>query len=526
MPKQKKDPIITRFPPEPSGYPHAGHLKAIYANLTTAQKTKGHTILRFDDTNPSTSKQEYVDSILKSLNDYGLLEQFSNHASPSFASDHFDAILNIMKQLISQGDAYFDKSTAEEISTQRHELTASPYRDSSIEENLTMWDDFVAGKLPNVVGRFKISFNSPNASLRDPIVYRYNSDVHYRTGDKYKVYPTYDLACPVTDSLDGVTLAMRTSEFNEKNDMCKWFFKKLPNIRSVKYQTYSRLVFEYSILSKRKIRELIENGVIESWDDPRLDTLSAELRKGIVPQTWYNYFTKHGISTSNSVEEWDKIYNINRKIIDESSIRIMALSDNHWNLVISDLPESENNKSITVPWSPKDRKNKLGTKEIKLSDKLVIDELDAKLIIIGNLVYLLNFRAIKITSIDTETKTITASCYDTDDGKINFKEMNWMISWMSSEEYNDPALSVNTTYYDYIVTKQSITKEDNVDDYLNKDSKKQKTLHLSHNKKHLQKGQIVQLVRYGFYIVDSVDPMNLIYIREPGNKKQYLLDNI
>lgn len=519
--------IVTRFPPEPSGHPHAGHLKAIYANLQTAQKSKGYTILRFDDTNPSTSKQEYVDSILTSLDDYGLLEKFKNGNNPSYASNYFDVMMNVMKKLIIQGDAYLDKSTPDEISTQRHEMKPSPYRDMSPDENLMMWNDFVAGKLPSVVGRFKISFNSPNASLRDPIVYRYNNSLHFRTGDKYKIYPTYDLACPVTDSLDGVTLAMRTSEFNEKNDLCKWFFKKLPDMRPVSYKSYSRLVFEYSILSKRKIKELIDNNIIESWDDPRLDTLSAELRKGIVPQTWHNYFTKHGISSSNSVEEWDKIYNINRKIIDTSSVRIMAITNNHWNLMIDDLPVVENNVTKIVQWSPKDKHDNLGVKEIKLSSDLVIDDADAKLLKIGDLVYLLNFRAIKITSIDPVTRKISSICYESNEsGIINFKEMNWIISWLTNEEYCNLNLNAITTYYGYIITKQSITKDDNVDDYLNKDSKRHINLHISHNKNHLKKGQIIQLIRFGFYIVDSVEPLNLIFIREPGNRLQYLLSTI
>lgn len=521
--KQPKETVVTRFPPEPSGYPHAGHLKAIYANLMTAQKSKGYTILRFDDTNPSTSTQEYVDSILSSLQQYNLLEQFQNHKNISYASNYFNEMLDILKLMISQGDAYFDSSTPEQISQQRHDLLPSPFRDVSIDENLKLWDDFVAGKNQNMVARFKISYNSPNASLRDPIVYRYNGDTHFKTGDKYKVYPTYDLACPYTDSMDGVTLAMRTSEFNEKNDLNKWFFKKLPHLRSVKYQSYSRLVFEYSILSKRKIRDLIESKMIESWDDPRLDTLTAELRKGIVPETWYNYFTKHGLSTSNSVEEWDKIYNINRKIIDNTSIRVMALTKNQWQLNIIDLPIEDNNTTIEVPWSPKDTQNKLGNTTIKISDQLIIDDADAKLIKKDELVYLLNFKAINVTSVDSENKIITATCHNEE---FQFKDIPWKISWLTRDEVMNPELLTLTTYYDYLVTKKTITKDDNVDNYLNADSKKTIDLHLSHNKKYLKKGMIIQLIRFGFYIVDSEEPLNLVFIREPGNKLQYLLNSL
>lgn len=519
--KKSKEPIITRFPPEPSGYLHAGHLKAMYTNLLTAEKSGGHTILRFDDTNPSTSKQEYVDNIISVLKEYDLLKKFKNGENPSFASDYFDEMLNSIEFLLSQGDAYIDESSAKEIFTQRHLLKPSPYRESSIEYNLGKWFQFKNGKLPTAICRLKISYNSPNAALRDPIVYRYNNEDHYRTGDKYKIYPTYDIACPVADSIDGITMAMRTSEFNERNDLAKWFFKKIPLLRQVKYISYSRLSFEYSILSKRKIRELIEKKIVEDWDDPRLDTLVAELRKGIVPLTWYNYFSKHGVSTTNSVEEWDKIYSINRKIIDNTSFRITALSQNTWELDIEDLPFSLRDDVLKeVPWSPKDKDNKLGNKEIFLSDNLLIDNSDAKLIKEDDLVYLLNFRVIRIVSIDKENRKMKGVCYNEE---FHFKDIPWKISWLTRNEINTP---VKTTYYQYLITKQTIAKDENVDDYLNIDSKKSIDLLLSHNKKVLKKGMIIQLVRFGFYIVDSVEPLNLIFIKEPGNKLQYLLDEL
>lgn len=523
MPKGPKTPQVTRFPPEPSGYPHAGHLKAIYTNLKEAERTKGKTILRFDDTNPSTSKQEYVDNILTLLNEYHLLERFDNGDSPSYASNYFGQMLYITKQLISQGDAYVDESTPDDVRQQRNELKASPFRDIDPKVNLTKWDKFVAGKHPSFVVRLKISYNSPNAALRDPIVYRYNDTPHFRTGSTFCVYPTYDLACPIADSLDGVTLAMRTKEFTEKNDLAKWFFKKVPSLKSVVYKSYSRFALEYSILSKRTIRKLKEDGIIDGWDDPRLDTLSAELRKGILPEAWDTYFQKHGTSNANGIEEWDKILKFNRNIIDDNCIRITALSQQMWTLNINGLKDDEKNVKKSVPWSPKDNGGKkLGMKEINLSDVVMIDEADALPIKEGDLVYLLNFRAIKVTKISPATKKLEAIPYDQD---FEFKDIPWKISWLTLQEVVSHE-TIQTTYYDYIITKPSITKEENVDDFLNKESKSVLYLNLDENQKVLlKKGMIIQLVRFGYYIVDSVKPLNLINIKEPGKKLQYLLEH-
>lgn len=526
-----KTPQVTRFPPEPSGHPHSGHLKAIFTNLKEAEKSGGSTILRFDDTNPSTSKQEFVDSIITALKDYDLLDRFSNGSNPSYASNYFQEMLDLTEILIKQGDAYVDMSTSEEVKTQRQELKPSPYRDNSTEDNMVRWNDFVAGKLVDTaVVRFKIKFDAPNASLRDPIVYRYNDTPHFRTGTKFCVYPTYDLACPVADSLDGVTLALRTKEFTEKNDMCKWFFKKLNGkLRSVVYQTYARFVLEHSILSKRKIRNLIETSHVDGWDDPRLDTLTAELRKGILPEAWAIYFNKHGSSKSDGVEKWDKIYKFNRNIIDASALRIMTLSQNNWQLFIKNLSDSEKNVQKEVQWSPKDKNGeKLGMKKINLSDDLIIDEADAKPLNVGDLVYLLNFRAVRITKIDGDSKIVEAEPYDQE---FEFKDIPWKISWLTRKEATTSS-PVKALYYDYIIDKPSVTKDEDTMDYLTRDSKKQHHLILSHNQSVLEKGMIIQLLRFGFYIVDSVEPLTLIYIKEPGyttdnpaKTYQYLLAN-
>ena len=518
---KSKTPVVTRFPPEPSGYLHIGHLQAIYHNLLTAKRQKGYCILRFDDTNPASSKQHYVDNMLTVLDQYGLLKQFANWEKPSYASDYFSQLLNCMEQLIKQGDAYIDESSSEEIQRLRSTFKPSPYRDTSIDDNLTKWDNFVLGYPPNAVVRLKISYNNPNGSLRDPIAYRNNIvDSHYRTNRDFNVYPTYDFACPIVDSLDGVTLAQRTNEFTDKNDLMKWIFKKLPDLNKMPYKSYSRMVFEYSILSKRKIRELVERKIVDDWDDPRLDTLTAELRKGILPASWENFFTKHGVSNANNVEEWDKMLSINRKIIDNDSKRIMALSQNTWDLIISDLPDEEDNTIKSVCWNPKDKKGVMGNKDIKLSKYLKIDDMDAKLLKQDDIVYLLNFRALTVTNVNVEDKMIEVKCYNEE---FKFSDIPYKISWLTKDELE--LSPVETVYYDYLITKQYLTKDDKFDDHLNPNTMDLLPLYLSHNQSVLEKHMIIQLVRFGYYIVDSIEPLRLIHIREPGNNKQYLLKN-
>jgi len=515
---QTKSQVVTRFPPEPSGYLHLGHLKAIYGNLLTAKKKKGHTILRFDDTNPTTCHQEYVDDIIKVLRDLDLYDRFQK---VSYASDYFTKLLEHQKNLIEKGLSYFDYSTSVEISALRGEMKPSPYRDRSVQENLDDWDKFLKGDLKEAVLRLKIDYRNGNASLRDPISYRTNLTPHYRTGTTFKVYPTYDYACPVVDSLDGVTLAMRTNEFTDKDKLAKWVFKNLPDLAHVIYKSFSRLQFEYSLLSKRKIRELVENGTVEGWDDPRLDTLVAIKRRGLLASTFETFFTQNGVTNSNNIEEWDRIYSLNRKAIDKISKRITALGSNQWDLEIKNYPDLVNSESILekeIPWSPKSPV--LGVQKILLGNQIRIDHHDAKLIKEGDLVYLLNFCPVKITMIDPDQKIIKADFYDQE---FKFSDIPHKISWLRKVEVEN-FKPVETLYFDYLLTKPTINKDDPVSRFVNKDSKHQLELYLNQNHQGLlEKGTIIQLVRFGYYIVDQVSPLSLIYIKEPADKKQYLL---
>ena len=513
----QKPLVVTRFPPEPSGFLHLGHLKAIYGNLITASKKKGYTIFRLDDTNPSTSKQEFVDDIVSVLKKLELYDKFQK---TSYASDYFDNLLEYQKLLIQKALAYFDHSDSSEISKLRNAKEPSSYRETTPDENLSKWDSFIKGELKDVVLRLKIDYNNGNAALRDPIAYRLNLDPHYRTGTKYKVYPTYDFACPIVDSLDGVTLAMRTNEFTDKDGIAKWIFENLPDLKKVKYQSFSRLQFEYSLLSKRKIRELVENKTVDGWEDPRLDTLVAIKRKGLLMETFESFFKSNGISKANKIEEWDRIYSINRKIIDQSSKRITALGHDQWDLEIEDHPDFENFDQVLereVSWSP--RNPDLGKKKILLSPRIRIDHQDAKLIKEDDLVYLLEFCGIKILSMDFEKKIIKAQYGDQE---IPLNQIPHKISWLSQKEIQT-GLVAETFYYDYLLNQPTITKDESVSRLLRKNTKETLNLHLSQNAKDLELGQIVQLVRFGFYKVDSLSPLRLIYIREPGNKKQYLL---
>lgn len=513
---------ITRFPPEPSGHLHVGHLKAIIFNLKKGAWSKnGKTILRFDDTNPSTARQEYVDSILEILKKYNLLENFFKI---TYSSDYFETLLNYQKELIEQGLAYFDYSSKDEISLLRGQKKPSPYRDRGIEENLSDFDLFLKGKLPDVVLRLKINYQSSNSAMRDPISYRFSDQVHYRTGNQYLVYPTYDWACHIIDSLEGVTLAMRTTEYNEKEGVGKWIQEKL-GLRIVKYQTYSRLQFEYSLLSKRKIKKLIDDKRLSDFDDPRLDTLSGLLARGILPETFFKFFDKYGITKGVQIEEWDKVYHLNRNLIDQIAPRVFAIGNGNqkgkeaWTLMIRNLKESQ----IEVPINPK--KKEIGNTQIAVSSNLIIDHYDASLIKEGDFLLLLNWNQVKVDKIDSSKRYIKGEMIFNDSDKKLIKEIPHKISWL--DERDTSYHTIKTNYYPYLLTEKSLTKEQDPINYLSEPLENNINLLVSSKINDFEDGEIVQLIRFGFYkIKDTNMGRELIYIREPANRKQYLLDKL
>ena len=297
----KHKSILTRFPPEPNGYLHIGHAKSICLNFGLAQKFGGATNLRFDDTNPEKEETEYVESIKADVQWLGF-----NWIKECYASDYFDQLYAFAMQLIEKGLAYVDDSTAEEIAQQKGTPTVpgtgNAYRNRSIEENKALFEAMKAGQFKDgeKVLRAKIDLGSPNMHMRDPLLYRIKTAHHHRTGDKWCIYPMYDFAHGQSDSIENITHSVCTLEFIPHRALYDWCIEQLGIFPSHQYE-FARLNMTYTVMSKRKLLQLVQEGHVQSWDDPRMPTISGMRRRGYTPESIRDFCDRIGIAKRENI---------------------------------------------------------------------------------------------------------------------------------------------------------------------------------------------------------------------------------
>ncbi|PRD32826.1 UNVERIFIED_CONTAM: glnS [Trichonephila clavipes] len=356
--------VLTRFPPEPNGYLHIGHAKSICLNFALAQKYNGKTNLRFDDTNPVTEDVEYVESIKKDIQWLGF-----QWAEELYTSDYFDTLYQYAVELIKNGLAYVDDSSAEEIAaakgTPTEPGTPTPYRSRSVEENLTLFEEMREGKYKDgeKVLRAKIDLASPNMHMRDPIIYRIKHAHHHRTGDKWCVYPMYDFAHGQSDSIEKITHSVCTLEFIPHRPLYDWLIDRLEIFPSKQYE-FARLNLTYTVMSKRKLLQLVNEKFVESWDDPRMPTISGLRRRGYTPESIRNFCERIGIQKRENMIDVSLLEFCIREDLNKTAWRRMAVLD-PIKLIISNYPEGqveelhgENNPEVeggegsrTIPFS-------------------------------------------------------------------------------------------------------------------------------------------------------------------------------
>ncbi|KPJ71197.1 glutamine--tRNA ligase, partial [candidate division TA06 bacterium DG_78] len=294
--------VHTRFPPEPNGYLHIGHAKAICINFSTAEKYNGLYNLRFDDSNPIKEKQEYIDAIKKDIRWLG----FDWEDREYYASDYFNQLYEWAIQLIKKGKAYVDDLSAEEIREHRGTLTApgknSPYRNRSVEENLDIFERMKAGEFPDgaKVLRAKIDMAAPNINMRDPVMYRILHEPHHRQGDTWCIYPTYDWTHGQSDSIEGITHSLCSLEFEDHRPLYDWFLNQL-GIHHPQQIEFARLNLSYTIMSKRRLLQLVKDEHVTGWDDPRMPTLSGLRRRGYTPEAVRNFLERVGVAKADSI---------------------------------------------------------------------------------------------------------------------------------------------------------------------------------------------------------------------------------
>lgn len=375
--------IRTRFPPEPNGYLHFGHAKSICLNFGLAKQFHGRCHMRFDDTNPEKEETEYVNAILEAVNWLGYRWDEDSEQNLYYASDYFDWMLTCARALVQAGHAYVDSLSAEEIRALRGTLTMpgqdSPYRSRAIEENVALFERMIAGEFADGahVLRAKIDMASPNINLRDPAIYRIRHAKHHRTGDKYCVYPMYTFAHPIEDALEKITHSICTLEFEDQRPFYDWLLNRLSELglfeRPLPHQyEFSRLNLTYVVLSKRKLIQLVEEGHVAGWDDPRMPTLVGARRRGYPAEGFHLFADRIGVSKSDSLIDYTVLEDCMREVLNASAPRRIAVLD-PVKLVITNYPEGQSER-CHAPNHP--LKPELGKREIPFSRELWIERED------------------------------------------------------------------------------------------------------------------------------------------------------
>jgi glutaminyl-tRNA synthetase len=367
------DHVHTRFPPEPNGYLHIGHAKSIWLNYGTALKYGGKFNLRFDDTNPTKEEQEYIDSIIHDARWLGA--DWEDRLL--FASDYFQQLYEWALQLVRQGDAYVDDLSAEEIREYRGTLTEpgqnSPYRDRSVEVNLDLFERMKNGEFPDGsrVLRAKIDMSSPNLNLRDPVMYRILHAEHPRTGDAWCIYPMYDWAHGQSDSVEGITHSICTLEFEDHRPLYEWFIEKL-GIFAPQQIEFARLNLTYTLMSKRRLLRLVQEGYVSGWDDPRMPTLSGLRRRGYTPEAIRDFVDRVGVAKANSIVEIELLEHCVRQDLNARAPRHMGVLD-PLKVVITNYPADQVDELDAVN-NPEDPS--AGTRKVPFSRELYIERAD------------------------------------------------------------------------------------------------------------------------------------------------------
>ncbi|XP_027035857.1 bifunctional glutamate/proline--tRNA ligase-like [Pocillopora damicornis] len=493
LPGASQGNVVTRFPPEASGYLHIGHAKAALLNQYYKNMYDGKMIMRFDDTNPAKENAEFEKVILEDLKMLKVKPDMFTHTS-----DHFDTIMTFAEKMIREGKAYADDTAADKMKEEREQRIKSANRDNSVEKNLEIWEEMKKGTEygQRFALRAKLDYQSENGCMRDPTIYRCKPEEHVRTGTKYKVYPTYDFACPIVDSIEGVTHALRTTEYHDRDPQYYWFIEQL-GIRKPYIYEFSRLTLQNTVMSKRKLTYLVDQGYVEGWEDPRFPTVRGVLRRGMTVEGLREFIVLQGSSKANVHMEWDKIWALNKKVIDPIAPRYTALSKS--DVVPVYIPEAQEEMKL-CPLHPKNPS--VGSKEVWYGPKVFIEGEDAAALSEGEMVTLMNWGNAKVTKINKNpsggVKSVEAELHlDNKDFKKTAK-----LTWIA-ESAKAPLLPTIAVEFDDVISKPILTKNDDFKNYINKDSKHETEMFGDPAMASLKKGDIIQLQRRGYFICDQ-----------------------
>ena len=531
--------VHTRFPPEPNGYLHIGHATSICLNFGLATEYQGKCNLRFDDTNPSKEDVEYIDSIQQDIQWLG----FQWEGEPHFASDYFQQLYDWAEKLILEGKAYVDDQPAEVISAQRMTPTEpgvnSPYRDRTPEENLDLFrrmknGEFQAGEK---VLRAKIDMASSNMLMRDPIMYRIMHVPHHRTGDKWCIYPMYDFTHGQSDYLEGITHSICTLEFEVHRPLYNWFLDQLIDTEYRPRQIeFARRNLSYTVMSKRRLLELVQKGIVAGWDDPRMPTITGLRRAGYTPESIRNFAEKVGVARREIVVDMAVLEFCVREHLNKIAPRVMAVLD-PVRVVIDNYPEGQT-ETVEIENNPEDET--AGTRMVPFSRELYIERDDFMenapkkffRMTPGNEVRLKGAYIVKCESVekDAEGNITTIHCtYDVDTrsgtGSASNRKVKGTLHWVSAPD----AIEAEVRLYDRLFKDPDPAGHKDIDfkEFLNENSLKVLTgCKLEPSLKEAKEGDRFQFQRLGYFCVDKDSkPGALVFNRTVGLKDTWAKQN-
>lgn len=518
--------VLTRFPPEPNGYLHIGHAKSICLNFGVAQKYGGQTNLRFDDTNPVTEDTEYVESIKNDVQWLGF-----NWANEFYASDYFDQLYEFAKKLINKGLAYVDDSTSEEMAAMKGTPVEpginSSYRSRSIEENMTLFEQMKNGEFAegSRVLRAKIDMASTNMLMRDPILYRIKFAKHHRTGDKWCIYPMYDFAHGQSDSIEGITHSICTLEFVPHRELYDWCIDSLEIFPSKQYE-FARLNLTYTVMSKRKLLQLVNEGYVSGWDDPRMPTLSGLRRRGYKPEAIRDFCDRIGVAKRDNLISVGLLEFCLREQLNKTTSRVMAVLD-PVKVVITNYPEGAS-EILTTENNPEDPEG--GTRNMPFSREIYIEKEDFMenppkkyfRLAPGQMVRLKSAYIIRCDDVlkDENGEITEIHCSYIENSKSGQDtsgiSVKGTIHWVSIAD----ALKAEVRLYDRLFKVEDPSSEEgDFKDYINSDSLQVITAYVEPSLKEASLGTNYQFLRKGYFCLDKDSSEDkLVFNRTVGLK--------
>jgi glutaminyl-tRNA synthetase len=508
--------VATRFPPEPNGYPHIGHAKSVCLNFGIAAQYGGTCNLRLDDTDPSGESMEYVESIIRDVKWLG----FDWGDRLYYASGYYEKIYEYAIQLIRKGLAYVCNLNADEMREYRGTLTEpgkeSPFRNRSVEENLDLFGRMRAGEFVDGarVLRAKIDMASPNITLRDPIIYRIKKESHYRTGDAWCIYPMYDFAHCLCDFNEGITHSICTLEFENNRPLYDWFLDQLIEGPRPRQYEFARLNLSYTVMSKRKLLELVENRVVAGWDDPQMPTLSGMRRRGFTPEAIRSFCEKIGVSKNDSLIDMALLENCVRDDLNEKALRVMAVL-RPLRVVIDNYPEGQV-EMFDCPYHPKNAE--MGSRKVPFSRELFIEQEDflevppKKFFRLApgrevRLRYGYFIRCVDVVKDPATGEVVEIHCTYDPETRSGFapdgRKVDATIHWVSAAQ----AVPAEVRLYDRLfLVPDALSEEGEFKSYLNpKSLETLKSCRLEPSLATAAPGMRFQFERLGYFCVDSED---------------------